>query len=164
MLAFVLIGEVGMTPTAFGIGMLMQSGAYFSGSVALRYISRRIGDRRSAKLGLCFSGGGGVLIALSVLLLPASFLSIMGPVAICTFGIALLTPYIITAVMAPFPHIAGSASAMMGFIQMSSGFLGGVAASVIGDPLLAFGTVIPVMEFMAVASYIAFASASRKVS
>ncbi|MCZ7888206.1 MULTISPECIES: multidrug effflux MFS transporter [Agrobacterium] len=156
MLTFILIDKVGMTPTAFGIGMLMQTGAYFFGSIALRYIAPRLGDRRSVVLGLCFSGIGGLLILLSVFLIPPSFLSIMGPVAVATVGIALLTPSMVTAALAPFPHIAGSASAMMGFIQMGSGFAGGAAASIIGSPLTGFGIIIPVMEFTAIASYIGF--------
>lgn len=164
MLSFILINEVGLTPTAFGLGMLMQSGAYFSGSVALRFIVKILGDRHSAVLGLCCSGIGGILMIISVFFLPLSFLTIMGPVAIATFGIALITPYIVTAAMAPFPHIAGSASAMMGFIQMGSGFMGGVAASLIGSPLIAFGTVIPFMEFMAIAGYIGFVVATRKTA
>lgn len=164
MLAFVLIGEVKMSPTHFGVGMLMQSGAYFAGSIALRFVAPKLGDRHSALIGLWFCGIGGLLIALSVFFLPASFLSIMGPVAVTTFGIAFLTPYIVTAAMAPFPHIAGSASALMGFIQMSSGFLGGVAASLIGAPLLAFGTVIPSMQLIAIISYIGFIKASKKLS
>jgi DHA1 family purine ribonucleoside efflux pump-like MFS transporter/DHA1 family bicyclomycin/chloramphenicol resistance-like MFS transporter len=53
---------------------------------------------------------------------------------------------------------------MMGFIQMSSGFIAGVVASLIGSPLLAFGTVIPFMEFMAIAGYIGFASFTRKTA
>ena len=161
MLTFILINTVGMTPTAFGIGMLMQTGAYFFGSIALRYIAPRLGDRRSVMLGLCFSGTGGLLILLSVFLIPPSFFSIMGPVAVATVGIALLTPSMVTAALAPFPHIAGSASAMMGFIQMGSGFAGGTAASLIGSPLTGFGIVIPVMEFTAVASYIGFRIVSR---
>lgn len=164
MLSFILINKVGLTPTAFGLGMLMQSGAYFSGSVALRFIVKTLGDRHCAVLGLCCSGTGGILMIISVFFLPVSFLTIMGPVAIATFGIALITPYIVTAAMAPFPHIAGSASAMMGFIQMSSGFMGGVAASLIGSPLIAFGTVIPFMEFMAIAGYIGFVIATRKTA
>jgi DHA1 family bicyclomycin/chloramphenicol resistance-like MFS transporter len=164
MLSFILINEVGLTPTGFGLSMLMQSGAYFSGSVALRFLVKILGDRHSAILGLCCSGIGGTLMILSVFLLEPSFISIMGPVAVATFGIALITPYIVTAAMAPFPHIAGSASAMMGFIQMSSGFIAGVVASLIGSPLLAFGTVIPFMEFMAIAGYIGFASFTRKTA
>ncbi|AXO68514.1 Inner membrane transport protein YdhC [Rhizobium rhizogenes] len=162
MLTFILIGEVGMTPTAFGIGMLMQTGAYFFGSIALRYIAPRLGDRRSVMLGLCFSGAGGLLILLSVFLIPPSFFSIMAPVAVATVGIALLTPSMVTAALAPFPHIAGSASAMMGFIQMGSGFAGGAAASLIGSPLTGFGIIIPVMEFTAIASYIGFRIVSRR--
>ncbi|CUX32619.1 multidrug effflux MFS transporter [Agrobacterium fabrum] len=161
MLTFILINTVGMTPTAFGIGMLMQTGAYFFGSIALRYIAPRLGDRRSVMLGLCFSGTGGLLILLSVFLIPPSFFSIMGPVAVATVGIALLTPSMVTAALAPFPHIAGSASAMMGFIQMGSGFAGGTAASLIGSPLTGFAIIIPVMEFTAVASYIGFRIVSR---
>ncbi|MBD9389426.1 multidrug effflux MFS transporter [Agrobacterium sp. AGB01] len=164
MLSFILINEVGLTPTGFGLSMLMQSGAYFSGSVALRFLVKILGDRHSAMLGLCCSGIGGTLMILSVFLLEPSFITIMGPVAVATFGIALITPYIVTAAMAPFPHMAGSASAMMGFIQMSSGFIAGVVASLIGSPLLAFGTVIPFMEFMAIAGYIGFASFTRKTA
>ncbi len=162
MLPFILINEVGLSPTAFGMGMLMQSGAYFLGSLALRFMAARIGDRRSAFIGICLSASGGGLIFLSVHLIAPSFLSIMGPVAVATFGLALITPYIITAGMAPFPHIAGSASAMMGFIQMSAGFCAGVAASLLGSPLTAFGTIIPLMEFTGVASYIGFFFLSRR--
>ncbi|MFK3692025.1 multidrug effflux MFS transporter [Agrobacterium tumefaciens] len=162
MLTFILINTVGMTPTAFGIGMLMQTGAYFFGSIALRYLAPRLGDRRSVMIGLCFSGTGGLLILLSVFLIPPSFLSIMGPVAVATVGIALLTPSMVTAALAPFPHIAGSASAMMGFIQMGSGFAGGAAAALIGSPLTGFGIIIPLMEFVAVASYFGFRIVSRK--
>ncbi len=162
MLTFILINTVGMTPTAFGIGMLMQTGAYFFGSIALRYLAPRLGDRRSVMIGLCFSGTGGLLILLSVFLIPPSFLSIMGPVAVATVGIALLTPSMVTAALAPFPHIAGSASAMMGFIQMGSGFAGGAAAALIGSPLTGFGIIIPLMEFVAVASYFGLRIVSRK--
>ncbi|WP_413786038.1 multidrug effflux MFS transporter [Agrobacterium sp. rho-13.3] len=162
MLPFVLINEVGLSPTAFGVGMLMQSGSYFTGSIALRFIARRIGNRHAALIGICMSATGGVLIFLSIHFIPASFLSVMAPVGVATFGLALITPYIITAGMAPFPHIAGSASAMMGFIQMSAGFTAGVAASLLGSPLTSFGTIIPLMELSAVASYIAFEIIIRK--
>lgn len=162
MLPFVLIGEVGLTPTQFGLGMLVQTGSYLAGSLVLRTVSSRISGHRAVVTGLCFSGIGGVVMALSVALLPPTFLSIMLPVGICTFGIAFISPHIITVGMAPFPHIAGSASAMMGFIQMSAGFLGGLSAAMIGTPLLAFGIVIPLMEFMAVASYLAYLALDRR--
>ncbi|MNL66485.1 hypothetical protein D3C87_1909610 [compost metagenome] len=61
-----------------------------------------------------------------------------------------------TAALHSFPHIAGSASAMMGFIQMAGGFLGGLAAALLGTPFIAFGVIIPVMLLASVVSYVWF--------
>lgn len=163
MLTFILIDTIGLTPTQFGMGMLMQSGAYFLGSLSLKFLMPRIGDRLSANIGIIMSGIGGLSVLLSIATLTPGYLSIMIPVGIATFGIGLSTPYIITLAMAPFPKIAGSASAMMGFIQMGSGFLGGVAASLIGTPVLAFGIIIPAMQFIAVFSYVAHTKLNRKL-
>jgi len=162
MLPFVLIGEVGLTPTQFGLGMLVQTGAFLSGSIALRLVSGRISGPTTVVIGLMFSGIGGTMMALSVYLLPPSFLSIMLPVGVSTFGIAFISPYTVTVGLAPFPKTAGSASALMGFIQMGGGFVGGLLAAVFGDPLTAIGTIIPAMEYVAVGSYIAYRIISRR--
>ncbi|PZU86479.1 MAG: Bcr/CflA family drug resistance efflux transporter [Shinella sp.] len=162
MLPFVLINRVGLTPSQFGIGMLMQSGFYFAGSVALRFLSHRLGERRSLRTGLTLIGIGGAMIALSVHFIEPSFLSIMGPVAVCSFGIAFVIPYITTAGLQPHPEIAGSAAALLGFVQMGAGFLGGISAAAIGDPLTAFGIVIPFMEFMAIFAYLGLQAARRR--
>ena len=108
---------------------------------------------RAAAFGITLCGIGAIIMALSIAFVPPFFLSVMAPVAICTFGLAFLTPHVITVSMAPFPHIAGSASAMTGFIQMTAGFIGGIAAATIGDPLTAFGIIIPFMELSAVAGF-----------
>ncbi|MFY8101360.1 MAG: Bcr/CflA family drug resistance efflux transporter, partial [Allorhizobium sp.] len=144
----------GLTPTQFGMGMLMQSGAYLTGSLTLKLVSRHISGLTASRIGIALCGTGAIIMALSVAFVPPFFLSIMGPVAICTFGLAFLSPHIVTTSMAPFPHIAGSASALTGFLQMSAGFAGGVAAASIGDPLIAFGIIIPFMELSAVAGFI----------
>lgn len=154
MLPFILINRVGLTPTQFGIGMLMQSGAYLLGSLTLKLVASRLGGPRAAQLGITLCGLGGLVMALSVALVEPHYLTIMGPVAICTFGLAFLTPHVVTVSIAPFAHIAGSASAMTGFLQMSAGFLGGVTAAAMGDPLHAFGIIIPIMEFCAVAGFL----------
>jgi MFS transporter, DHA1 family, multidrug resistance protein len=153
MLPFVLIGKVGLTPTQFGVGMLMQSGFFFAGTVAVRVLMRKMPPARIVFPGLCFIGIGSILIASLSHLMEPTFLSVMGPVGIYAFGIAFVMPYMMTAAMEPFPHIAGSASAAMGFIQMGSGFIAGLAAAAIGLPLFAFGTIIPAMGLMAILSY-----------
>lgn len=164
MLSFILIDHVGMTPTAFGIGMLMQTGAYFAGSVCLRLTAARLGGEGSVRVGLACCGTGGLLIALSVQFIAPGYLSVMLPVAFSGFGIAFLTPHMTTAALQSFPHIAGSASAMVGFIQMMGGFLGGMAAALLGTPFTAFGLIIPAMLFLSVASYMRFAALTRRAA
>ncbi|MBO3762503.1 multidrug effflux MFS transporter [Ciceribacter sp. L1K22] len=154
MLPFVLIDEVGLTPAQFGLAMLMQTGGYFAGSVTLRFVARKLRPGHALRLGLVLAGLGGLMIFLSARLIEPSFLSIMGPVAICSFGMAFVIPDITTAGLSPHPAIAGFAAALLGFVQMSCGFLGGVAAAWLAEPLQAFGTIIPLMELMAILAYL----------
>lgn len=161
MLPFILIRMVGLTPTQFGIGMLAQTGSYFLGSVALRHAAPRFGGHGSAKIGLCFTLAGALAMLASTHLLTPGYVAIMGPVALCTFGLAMVSPHVVTATLAPFPETAGSASALMGFIQMGGGFLAGSLAALVGTPLQAFGLIIPAMEILAVASYVVFTSVTR---
>jgi MFS transporter, DHA1 family, multidrug resistance protein len=160
-LPFIMIERVGLTPTQFGMSMLMQSGFYLMGSAALRTVSKWLPAERAPVIGLAFSITGAVAMALSVHLLQPSFVSIMVPVAFCAFGIAFIVPYITTAGLMPFPHVAGSASAMLGFLQMSAGFLGGVAAASMGMPLISFGTIVPFMHVAALLGYLAYRRSVR---
>ncbi|MCV3767349.1 multidrug effflux MFS transporter [Rhizobium sp. TRM95796] len=164
MLPFILINRVGLTPVAFGLGMLMQTGSYFAGSVALRLVSPRLPPGWAVRIGLVLTVTGGAAIFLSTRLVEPSFLSIMLPVAFCSFGMAFVIPDITTAGLTPYPHFAGTAAALMGFIQMGSGFLGGAAAAWIGDPLSAFGLIIPTMELVALLAYVIFTAAWAKAA
>lgn len=142
-LPFILIGIVGLTPAEFGLGMLMQSGMFLLGTIVVRQSLKHFHARQIVLPGLALIGVASVLLALSVHYVTPSYLSIMLPVGLYAFGIAFINPYMMTAAIAPFPHIAGTASALMGFVQMGSGVVGGIICAAIGKPLLAFGTVIP---------------------
>lgn len=154
MLPFVLVNEVGLTPTEFGIGMLMQSGLFFSGTVTVRLLMRRFTPEALVPVGLVFIGSASLVLAYTMHMLSPSFLSVMVPIGIYAFGIAFVMPYMMTAAMAPFPEIAGTASAMMGFIQMGSGLLGGALAAAVGAPALALGTIIPGFGLVCILSYV----------
>ena len=162
MLPFILIRHVGLSPLQFGMGMLMQTGFYFLGSVALRLVATSIGGHRAVSIGLCLMAAGATMIAMSAQFIEPRFLSIMLPVSFCSFGLAFVIPHITTVGLFPFPHIAGAASALMGFIQMGAGFVAGLCAAKIGEPLAAFGVIIPAMEFTAVLGYLLFLRASRQ--
>lgn len=156
MLPFILIQKVGLTPSQYGFAMILQTGFYFLGSVTLRFLARRLGGHGSVVAGLVFCGLGAVMMVVLSRLAEPTLLSVMIPVSFTSFGIALLTPHIITVALTPFPRVAGSASAMMGFLQMSAGFAMGLAGALFASPLLAYGTLLPAMHATAILSYIAF--------
>jgi DHA1 family bicyclomycin/chloramphenicol resistance-like MFS transporter len=66
-----------------------------------------------------------------------------------------------TAAVAPFPHVAGTASALMGFVQMGSGLVGGIICAIIGLPVLAMGTVVPAFGVVCLASYFVYIAVTR---
>lgn len=153
-LPFVLMDRVGLTPTQFGLGMLMQSGAFFIGAVVMR---RLMGTRSAYQLvrpGLCFIAAGSLLLATGLHLFEPSFLLVMAPVGVYAFGIAFVMPAMSTASLAPFPHMAGAAASMSGFIQMGGGLVGGMIAALVGDPVTGISTVIPAMGFFAILSWV----------
>jgi DHA1 family bicyclomycin/chloramphenicol resistance-like MFS transporter len=160
-LPFVLIDRVGLTPLQYGIGMLMQSGGYFVGSIVVRRLLKHTAAISLMGPGLGLIGIGSVALVLSVHFLPLSFLSVMLPIGVCAFGIAFVTPYMMTAAIAPFPHIAGSAAAMMGFAQMGSGLVGGLICAAIGAPVFALQVVVPAFGLVAIVSYFAYMAAIR---
>jgi DHA1 family bicyclomycin/chloramphenicol resistance-like MFS transporter len=153
-LPFVMIDEVGLTPTAFGFSMLMQSGSFFLGSVTMRFFMRKFGASRLVGPGLVLVASGSALLVIGLGLFGPSFVTVMGPVAFAAFGIAFIMPHMQMAGLIPFPHIAGSASAMMGFIQMGAGLLGGSVAALIGRPVLAIAIVVPAMAAVSVSAYL----------
>lgn len=151
LLPFVLIDRVGMTPTHFGIGMLGQTGSYAAGGLVARRLLAAFGADRLVLPGLILAVlGASATIALGRWVEP-SYVTVMIPVGIFAFSVALILPALTTSAMAPFAELAGSASALMGFIQMGGGFLGGIAATLFVDPVHALGTVFPAMLAMSLA-------------
>lgn len=153
-LPFIMMERLGLTPTEFGMSMLMQSGSYFLGSIVVRQVMGKYGAFRLVMPGLVFIAIGSIMLALGLHFLPLSFIGVMGPVAFYAFGIAFVMPAMTTATLGPFPHIAGAASSMAGFMQMGAGLLGGLIAALIGDPVVAMETVIPAMGLIAIVSWL----------
>jgi DHA1 family bicyclomycin/chloramphenicol resistance-like MFS transporter len=155
-LPFIMIDRVGLTPPQFGVGMLAQSGTFFAGSLAVRALLGRVGAFRLVPVGLIFVGAGSLALAVVLRLQEPTFVNVMGPVGLFAFGIAFVMPAMTTAAMAPFPHRAGAAAALMGFLQMGFGLLGGSVAALIGEPVTALAAIIPLMGLVAILSWLAW--------
>lgn len=155
LLPFVLIGRVGMNPMHFGLGMLAQTGSYFVGGLVARQLLRRFHADRLVLPGLVLAFAGSASTLLLDGWIAPSWAAVMIPVGVFAFAVALILPALTTSAMAPFAEVAGSASALMGFIQMGGGFLGGLAGALFADPVTAFATVFPAMLALALATQLA---------
>lgn len=153
-LPFVLMSRVGLTPTQFGAGMLVQSLSFFAGALVVRRLMGVYGAFRILPIGFVFIAASSVLVAVVLRVVEPGFLVVMGPLMLYVFGAAFVIPAMSTASLAPFPHIAGAAAAMSGFLQMSAGLVGGMLAMLFPDPVSALATVIPGMGLIAVASWL----------
>jgi predicted MFS family arabinose efflux permease len=153
-LPFVLIDRVGMTPTGFGIGMLAQTGSYTLGGLVTRRLIGRVDPARLVLPGLVLAFLGATATLLLGRWVTPSFVAVMVPVGIFAFASAMVTPSLTTRSLAPFGRDAGAAAALLGFIQMGSGFLGGSAATLFADPVTALGCIFPGMLGIALATHL----------
>ncbi|RLQ89619.1 multidrug effflux MFS transporter [Notoacmeibacter ruber] len=156
-LPFILMDDIGLTPSQFGLSMLVQTGSFFTGSITTRFLMRRFSAYQLVPFGLGFIAIGSLGVSLLLFEEP-SFLKVMVPVGFYSFGIALVMPAMLTASLAPFPHIAGAASSLTGFMQMGAGLLMGSIGAALGDPLFAMGLLIPIMGGAAILCYLVYRS------
>ncbi len=161
-LPFVLIEQVGLTPTQFGFGMMIQSGSFITGAI----VTSRLLKRMDAEALLPFSLSCMVLSGLAMILLLSlaepRFLTVMLPVGAFAFSLAMSLPSASTAALQGFPRLAGSASSMMGFMQFGAGLAGSLVAAGLGDPLVGLTVVPPTMLFLAVGSYVGLGRYNRR--
>jgi DHA1 family bicyclomycin/chloramphenicol resistance-like MFS transporter len=153
MLPFVLIGEVGLSPTEFGLGMIAQSVAFICGGIVTGRLLARGPAGRLVMPGLIVAALGAGLLPVSLAAFGPTYLGIIVPISIFAFAIALVMPALQTNALAPFPTMAGAAAALMGFFQMGGGLLGSLVGALL-EPAVALGVILPGMVALAIASQI----------
>lgn len=153
-LPFVLMSRVGLSPSQFGLAMLMQSLSFLGASLVMRRLMRRYRADQMTPVGLVLIGMGSLSLAILMQVAQPTLLTVMGPVALYAAGIGFVISPMTTAALAPFPQAAGAASALFGFLQMGAGLVGGSIAAAIGDPVVSLATVIPALGAMSVVSWL----------
>lgn len=153
-LPFVLMQEIGLSPTQFGLGLLLQTAFFLIGGLLFRVLMSRFSAGQLAMAGYAIIAMASLLIIIMLGLFELTYLRVMLPMACYAFGISFVMPQMTSAGMAPFPQMAGSASALMGFFQMSGGLVGGAVAAMMSDPVLAMAALIPAFGLLAMVSYV----------
>ncbi len=127
--SFVIIEFFGIAPQWFGALFTLVVLGYISGSLLGGRLSHSHGYRELVRLGslVCMVAG---LLMLGFTLAGAGHVSlIIAPMMLFMLGTGLVMPQSMAGALANYPHMAGSASGLLGFIQMSSA---GAAGIVVG--------------------------------
>ncbi|PVB61460.1 multidrug effflux MFS transporter [Labrenzia sp. 011] len=144
-LPFVLIYEVGLSPSGFGLTMMLQSGSFIAGTFVTGRLLRAVDARKLVPYGLVLLLISAALMCYLSLTQVPSIATVMGPVGFFMFAIALVLPACFTESMAPFPQIAGAASSMLGFLQFGGGILASLVIAALGNPVLGMAIIPPAM-------------------
>lgn len=150
---FLFIDRLGLPPDIYGMLMIFTVSAYAGGSFLAGRVQGRVADHTVIRLGLACLAAGALLMALlsAELTIPR----VIAPMMLFVFGFGLVLPAGTARALHPFPRIAGSASAMMGFLQISVGALGSVIVSVIYDgTALSLGLVMSGLAILGLVGYL----------
>ncbi|MDO8837441.1 MAG: multidrug effflux MFS transporter [Parvibaculum sp.] len=114
--SFVLQGLYGLSPIAYGMCFGLMAAGYIAGSLTGGRLVRRLGIDNTLKVGGAFAclGGFSMLAGLAGSASPAA---IVAPVIVYGFAVGLTMPQAMAGALTPFPEIAGTASALLGFLQ-----------------------------------------------
>ncbi|MET1415861.1 multidrug effflux MFS transporter [Roseibium sp. HPY-6] len=153
-LPFVLIYEVGLSPSQFGLAMIIQSGSFIVGTIVTGRLLKIFEARKLVPVGMALWIVSSSLMCILTLTQVPTVATVMGPVALFVFGLAFVLPASFTDSMAPFPQIAGAASAMTGFMQFGGGIAGSLIVAALGDPLIGLATVLPMMPIVGTLIYL----------
>jgi DHA1 family bicyclomycin/chloramphenicol resistance-like MFS transporter len=149
-LPFVLMGEVGLSSFVFGLTMIIQSGSFIAGTIVTGRLLKKVEAHKLVPFGMTIWVIASILMSYLTLTQEPTVLTVMGPVALFAFGLALVLPACFTDAMAPFPHMAGAASSMVGFIQFGGGMVTSLIIAAIGDPMLGLAIVLPLMPIVGI--------------
>lgn len=116
--AFVLIEVLGVRPQDYGLWFIIVVAGNFVGSFVCARLTRHMALARVLGIGTAFTAGGGALMFAFAAGGVAHPLAVVGPMALYLFGLALINPVCLAAAVAPFPKIAGTASALLGCSQL----------------------------------------------
>ncbi|MCP4992387.1 MAG: multidrug effflux MFS transporter [Gammaproteobacteria bacterium] len=135
---FIIINHMGYPEEQFGLFFTIIVFGYIAGSFYSGRRVRQLGIGRLLNQGAVVAALGGITMGLLVLLGIQQIWAIILPHMVYMFGVGIIMPQAIAGALAPFHKIAGSASALFGFIQMSFAALVGILVGELhdGGPLI----------------------------
>jgi MFS transporter, DHA1 family, multidrug resistance protein len=155
--AFVVIDHFGVAPERFGLAFGAVILGYIAGAYGGSRAGMRFGLARATGLGTVICATAGVGLALAGWSGLGGLYAVAGLMALSFFGAGLAIPQGTAGGLGPFPERAGSAAALLGFIQMMTGLLVNALSSLWYDGTpRPMATLNAVCGVAALAAYLAF--------
>jgi len=115
--SFVMVGQWGVSRPVYGLFMASASAAYIAGTLVCRRLVPARGVRRTIATAGWFSLAGGTGLAFFALIGWHSPWALVLPQCLYHFAHGIHQPCAQSGAVGPFPHAAGAASALTGFIM-----------------------------------------------
>jgi DHA1 family bicyclomycin/chloramphenicol resistance-like MFS transporter len=113
-------------PSTYGLMILLPMAAYILGNGAVARLSVSVGSRRLYLFGLALSLCSGIMFT-AWCIAELTPWALFVPMAISSIGNGLSQPPGMAAALSVYPRIAGAASGLLGFLQMTVAALGTLA-------------------------------------
>ena len=120
--SFVFMDVLGNSRTHYGLVMFSMCLAYLAGTFACRRLLQRFSVKKTVAIAAIFSLSGGVLMAVATWLGWHGNAALLLPFYLFMLGHGIHQPCSQSGAVGPFPHAAGAASALNGFITMLVAF------------------------------------------
>ncbi|WP_260295119.1 multidrug effflux MFS transporter [Sedimenticola hydrogenitrophicus] len=117
--SFVIIDFLGFKEEQFGLFFALVVGGFMIGTLIGGRLVRSVGINRLLGYGSIIAATGGVSMLLFALAEVHHVAAIVLPQMFYMIGVGIVMPQAMAGALAPFPHMAGTSSALLGFIQMS---------------------------------------------
>ncbi|MBK6508674.1 MAG: multidrug effflux MFS transporter [Haliea sp.] len=148
--SFVYIDMLGVPVQYFGFIFLTSVAGYMAGSALSARLSRSYDSERTVLVGAALTALATATMWVMAHLFPRSVSALMLPMMFYSTGMGLVLPNAMAVSLRPFPHIAGTASALMGFIQMA---MSAAVTAVVGRYLV--DTPAPMLNFIVFITFLA---------
>ena len=155
LLPFVLMGRLGLSSPVFGLVTASLMVSYLIGSLLTNRLLHFFTTTRLVLAGALMVLAAALALACGLRFLGLGVGQIIAPMCLWMLGFAFIMPGVTTTALGLFPRNAGSASALMGALQMGMGFVGASLSALFADAAQAFAVVPPAMGTLAVAAYLA---------
>ncbi len=150
---FVVVRVLERPPTELGVWLMLMSGGFMAGTFITARIAGRIGVDRMILLGSGLAVAFGAVMVALVVAGEWTVWAIFLPGAGMAFANGLIMPNAQAAAVSVNPRIAGSASGLVSFVQMTIGAVFAQLAGVVQD-----GTPVPMVILVTAAALLGFAS------